>query len=352
MLDNVEAHPNDVATLAVRRFGVTRQAVNKLIKGLADDGLLITEGQTQGITYRRSDYQRKWTLAVRGLSEHEVWNDNLRPMLTGLTENVVNILEYGFTEMLNNVIDHSESETVAIQARRAAEKIVIDIWDVGIGIFNKIQRDCALEDARHAVFELTKGKLTTDPARHTGEGVFFTSRMFDVFSIQSGGLFLAHHREDADGDWLLGNKDERKPGTLVILELSPSSTHTTAEVFDRYSTEQDDYAFSKTHVVVKLADVSNRFVSRSQAKRIVARLERFREVVLDFSGVLEVGPAFTDEIFRVFSKQHPRTHLMTVNANEQVTRMVHRAEAHGRLGLGDSSTQTEPPPLEDETKQG
>ena len=38
-------------------------------------------------------------------------------------------------------------------------------------------------DKRQALFELSKGKFTTDPSRHSGEGVFFTSRMFDDFEI-------------------------------------------------------------------------------------------------------------------------------------------------------------------------
>jgi len=36
---------------------------------------------------------------------------------------------------------------------------------------------------------LAKGKLTTDPKRHSGEGIFFSSRMFDEFDILSGGVF-------------------------------------------------------------------------------------------------------------------------------------------------------------------
>ena len=66
-------------------------------------------------------------------------------------------------------------------------------------------------------------------------------------------------------------------------------------------------------------------VSRSQAKRVLARLERFKEVVLDFEGVESVTPAFADEIFRVFAAGHPRVHLMPVNDNEQVRQMIQRA---------------------------
>ena len=115
------------------------------------------------------------------------------------------------------------------------------------------------------------------------------------------------------------------------MEISTVSTHTPQEVFDRYATEQEDFAFNKTHVLVKLAGVSDRFVSRSQAKRISSRLNKFKEVILDFTDVQEVSPAFTDELFWVFVKQHPNTHLIAINANEQVTKMIRRAETHGAL---------------------
>ena len=41
------------------------------------------------------------------------------------------------------------------------------------------------------------GKLTTDPHRHTGEGIFFTSRAFDCFEIRSGELRFSRRRPDA-----------------------------------------------------------------------------------------------------------------------------------------------------------
>lgn len=54
---------------------------------------------------------------------------------------------------------------------------------------------------RQALFELAKGKLTTDPSKHTGEGVFFTSRMFDSFEISANGLQF-NHDASLPNDWL------------------------------------------------------------------------------------------------------------------------------------------------------
>jgi hypothetical protein len=42
-------------------------------------------------------------------------------------------------------------------------------------------------------------------------------------------------------------------------------------------------------------------MSRSQARRLMNRFDRFSEVVLDFTGVNFIGQGFADEIFRVFA---------------------------------------------------
>lgn len=80
---------------------------------------------------------------------------------------------------------------------------------------------------------------------------------------------------------------------------------------------------------MKLAQFGDdNLVSRSQAKRLLARVEKFKSVVFDFRGVEMVGQAFADEVFRVFSLQHPEVELVELNANAAVKRMVSRARSH------------------------
>ena len=66
-------------------------------------------------------------------------------------------------------------------------------------------------------------------------------------------------------------------------------------------------------------------VSRSQARRLIARFDRFKSVILDFTEVLEIGQAFADEIFRVYATAHPDVELIPQNMTEQVERMWLRA---------------------------
>lgn len=328
LLENVEKQTAGVATIASRRFGVSRQAVNRQLSHLVDAGLLEVTGTTKGRKYalRLLDSRDLW-FEVAGLHEDEVWTERFAAAVADLPPNVKEICYYGFTEMLNNVIDHSGSSMVNINLMRTAVRVRIAFYDSGVGIFRKIQAACNLETPRLAVFELTKGKFTTDPERHTGEGIFFTSRVFDSFSVLSADLYLAHNR--GQNDWLLEDRERQSnKGTSVFLEITPDSRHAMQEVFSHYATEQDDYVFNRTTIAVKLAMTpGEQLISRSQAKRIMSRLERFKEVYLDFADVSSIGPAFADEIFRVFTRQHPHTALVPVNTDENVTRMIRRASA-------------------------
>jgi len=68
-------------------------------------------------------------------------------------------------------------------------------------------------------------------------------------------------------------------------------------------------------------------VSRSQAKRLIARFDSFKKVILDFKGVQEIGQAFADELFRVYANEHPDVELIPDNMTDQVQRMWLRAVA-------------------------
>ena len=169
------AHSFDLPEQAARRLALPLAVVEKRIRELVQQG---------EFEERTSASQRElvWKPVLRaglamGLQEDRIWRESVAPRLAGCPENVLRILHYATTEMLNNVFDHSGAQEVVIVVRRLSEEVEIDVEDDGIGIFNKLQRDRGLEDARHVALELSKGKLTTDPSAHTGEGIFFTSRM-------------------------------------------------------------------------------------------------------------------------------------------------------------------------------
>jgi anti-sigma regulatory factor (Ser/Thr protein kinase) len=324
VLRHVNDHPKDITALAIADFGISRPAVLRHIRNLIGDVFLIAHGKPRDRRYALKPVAEiELPLEITpDLAEDRIWRQHIRPLLKGVPANVIAICQYGFTEMLNNVVDHSEADMGLVKLTYTAASIRIAILDNGIGVFRKIQTELGLEDQHHAILELSKGKLTTDPEHHTGEGIFFTSRAFDRFEILSGDLFFSH--DNLDSDWLL-ERDDTGPGTHVTLEIHPRSDCRLQDVFDRYAAEGDDFGFTRTIVPVILARYDDEnLVSRSQAKRLLARFERFKEVVLDFKGVETIGQAFADEVFRVYPGEHPQVQLIPLNYDEQVGNMIRR----------------------------
>jgi anti-sigma regulatory factor (Ser/Thr protein kinase) len=311
---------------------------NRYLDKLVERGALEASGTTRGRKYvLKPLIEDGFEFQVPELEEHMVWRQKIAPLLKDESKNVIELFEYGVQEMVNNVIEHSRSETCNIYFRKTAAEIQIIVRDFGVGIFKKIAEECRLSDQREAILELAKGKMTTDPSHHAGEGVFFTSRMFTDFSIHAGHLnFL--HQIDHDGhhdDWLIETEMENRVrvGTGVILRLDPSVKHTTQDIFAKFD-EDDDGArrFVRTHVPVRLAQYGNeQLVSRSQARRVLSRFNRFSEVMLDFKGVPSIGQAFADEIFRVFKDEHPEIEVLAARTSPQVRKMIE----HARSGTSD-----------------
>ena len=64
---------------------------------------------------------------------------------------------------------------------------------------------------------------------------------------------------------------------------------------------------------------------------MLAGLDRFSVVLLDFEGVDLIGQGFADEVFRVFVHEHPDMELYADGANPAVARMI-RHVAGDRAG--------------------
>ncbi len=315
----------NVAAEAARHFGISRQAAARHLNILEKSGAVRSEGKGNSKLSRLvPQIEKSWDFPVSGLREDVVWMENIAPHLKDLPENVLDMWHYGVTEMVNNAIDHSEGTNISIHFARTALDAEIWIADDGEGIFHRIQRLANLYDAREAILELAKGKFTTDPANHSGEGIFFTSRAFDSFAILSRNLFFSHEAEH--DDWLI-DKEKDTPGTRVVLKLEHSSSRTLNSIYSEFAAPEE-YTFSKTIVPVRLArHEGEKLISRSQAKRLVSRFEKFKTVVLDFEGVEEIGQAFTDEIFRVFASSHPEVELIPMNGSTEVQQMIVRVLA-------------------------
>jgi anti-sigma regulatory factor (Ser/Thr protein kinase) len=258
-------------------------------------------------------------LTLLGLAEDKVWRRVREDLGLEADSPAGMIMCYAFTEMLNNAIDHSESETVSIRWWTPSDQWTFEIRDYGVGAFPKLRAGLNLASEFEAVQELSKGKRTTDRARHTGEGIFFTSKAVDVFRLASSGVRWTV--DNLRHDVALGVVDQTS-GTSVVCQIDPQTGRNLADVFHQFTS---DSAFTKTRPVVKLFQIGTSFVSRSEARRLLDGLDADFEIVeVDFTGVSDVGQGFVDELLRVWSQDHPSKTVIPTNMNSAVEFMIQR----------------------------
>jgi biotin operon repressor len=313
-------------------LGITRQAVSLHLRQLIAAGEVFKSGSTRGARYYPGDRapeprRVRLDLALQGLDEFAVYHKLAITLnLSALPANVEAITHYAFTEILNNAIDHSMSDRCTIEVWLDASKFGFRVKDSGIGVFHSIASKLDLPDETAAMIELVKGKTTTMPAAHSGEGIFFVSKAADRFILRSHKLQLEWNRELND---VFVSDPRFSRGTLGQFEIRTDSRTRLSNVFEAFAPEEFDYRFEKTRVQVKL--LRSDYVSRSEAKRLLHNLEKFSEIELDFRKVRNVGQGFADEVFRVFATAHPAIVVSTANASVPVDAMIrHVSNASGR----------------------
>lgn len=320
----IQEHGSTGSQALSTHFGISRQALNVHLRLLIEDGKIIKTGSTRNARYHISagpeikenfaaDFQ------LTGLDENRIYHRlSLSLNLSrGLKAGVESIAHYAFTEMLNNAIDHSGSARTRVRACLGAGTFSFEIKDWGKGVFASIAEGFSLESEQDAMVELVKGKTTTMPEAHSGEGIFFTSKVADRLVLRSHRIQLEWDR--ARGDVFVSTPRYTK-GTTVSVEIKRNSRLKLEDVFSRYAPEEFDYHFQKTRVHVKL--LNQEYVSRSEAKRLLHNLDKFRVVELDFRDVQAVGQGFADEVFRVFYGNHPEVEVQAVNTSPVILAMI------------------------------
>jgi anti-sigma regulatory factor (Ser/Thr protein kinase)/uncharacterized protein (DUF1330 family) len=310
----------------VERSGATRQAVHRHLARLVREGVLVRQGQARAARYHAAAgataapaFERRYPTA--GLREDAVWSDvaaALPALATATAANAHAVMAYALTEMVNNAIDHAGATSVLVRAGQDGATLWFEVEDAGTGAFERVRAALGLGDHLTALQEISKGKLTTAPDRHSGEGLFFTSKMGDRFELAANGLsWLVDNRRQ---DHAIGSAPAQ-PGTRVRFGVAVDARERPEDLFARYT---HDLQFDTTRTVVKLFSYGVRFVSRSEAKRLLEGVERFRHVILDFAGVEAVGQGFADEVFRVCARAHPGVELRAESMSPPVAFMVGR----------------------------
>ncbi len=263
------------------------------------------------------------------LKEEDVYEDINVKFLKKLElpEKTSSIIRHAFLEMMNNAIEHSDTHLVSVEfyLDKKRHNIEFIVRDWGIGVFRSIQKKLKKHTEVEAAQDLLKGKLTTDPVNHSGEGIFFTSKAADFFGLKSfkQALIIDNKKKDVQ---ILENKNPLK-GTSVVFSVNLHTHKHLTDIFRKY-TDKDNYGFSTTEIKVKLFTMFSHHVSRSQARRVLDGLDKFSHIILDFEGVKTIGQAFADQIFRVFKNKYPDIQITPMNMNEEVKFMINRARSN------------------------
>lgn len=312
---------------------VSRQYTSSVLTQLVQSGQLAREGSGRWTRYvlpKNTHFLKKkvgknYVNMNLENGEHEALHElkQRAPFLNELAENVRSIFDYGFTEMMNNAIEHSGSGRVHVEVEEAGNTFKFLVRDYGVGVFRNVMEKKTLPSEIAAIQDLLKGKTTTAPQAHSGEGIFFTSKAADLFILESYDFRL--RIDNLIPDVFVEEVRPQIKGTNVMFEIDAASERHLNDVFQRFTTDPEESSdFDKTEFYVKLYTTGTVYVSRSQARRLLTGLEKFKTVTLDFDRVPTIGQAFADEIFRVFPSRFPDITIMPKNMNTAVQFMVDR----------------------------
>lgn len=317
ILEKIEWGSESLSASVAEAFGISTNTVHSYLRKLQEQNIIVKEkrGEYKLVT-NTFEYQLSRSMGHLD-SETYAFDNCFEQHIKNLPDNVYRIWEYAFSEMINNVVDHSAAENLEIRVEQSYLSTNVLIVDNGVGIFNKIRDHFSLPGIDEAICELFKGKLTTDSSNHSGEGIFFSSKMMDHFFIYSSKRIFTTTKYNNDEVFDI-DLNETIGGTAVFMSLSNFSQRQAADVFDQYASV--DGGFTKTRIPLKnIFDTAP--ISRSQAKRVCNRLDSFLEVEIDFDGLDWMGQGFAHQMFVVYQNAHPDIKLIPTNMSENVQKM-------------------------------
>lgn len=325
ILAKKEAKISDLTRLT----SFSRAYLSRILSSLIEEKKILRLGQTNTtryVMYSRALLQEEnlvWRkrLLNKNLDEDIVFKDakTSSDFFSGIPEQTIAILEYAFTEMLNNAIEHSGSRYIVVEFTKDDRVIKFTVEDNGVGVFNKLIKSRHLRNEHEAIQDLLKGKQTTAREFHSGEGIFFTSKVADVFSLASEKTELLIDNNIND---IFVCPQRHKNGTVVVFIIKINTAKKLTNTFKHFS--DVEHGFTKTEIQVRLYTLDTSFISRSQARRLLAGLDDFKQIILDFDRVTTVGQGFADEIFRTYVLAHPDKKITYINASPEVEFMIKR----------------------------
>jgi hypothetical protein len=314
-----------------KELKISRQMTARYLRELLNEKKIQKTGSTKSAVYylfgkgptqkKNSDLKLRFILKTYKLQEDQVFEqvDHKLNLKRHLSAKGRSIAWYAFSEMLNNAIDHSQSKEVEILVGIQSGDFYFEIRDKGIGIFKNVQKVFKLNSELDAISHVLKGKQTTWPEAHSGQGIFFTSKIADTFNFKSHNneVLFDNPKDDVDVKEVSFFK-----GTKVGFRIKQKTKKDLEKLFRDYANE--DFEFDRSVIKFKKGHDLN-LISRSQARRLLNGLEKYDHITFDFSGMKSIGQGYADEVFRVYQNQHPKKVISWINANKTIEFMIRRA---------------------------
>ena len=329
LVEMINNDDKDFAPKLMESYGITLTSVRRYIDTPLNNNIII-KSSNKDCGYELVWMEKSYVYNIKdtALEEHEIYADILAPVITHCSQQACLIWPYVFVEIMNNAIEHSGGNKIICKIRKSFLFTDVIIADNGLGIFKRIKDYVKSENdininTKDIIMELHKGKLTIAKYLHSGEGIFFVSKMLDYFAICSDNqVFYKGDSDDSSlKDYLESYAGKISGhGTTVWMELSNFTTKSMQEVFNEFSTDKE--GFAKTTIPIYDICTGGYPVARSLARKLTFRMEEFSEITLDFANVPMIGQGFAHEVFVVFKHKYPKINILIKNANEDVQNMI------------------------------
>ena len=221
ILDCVAENPRSVARQVAQAYGISRQAANRHLDALVDEGALEQTGQTRSREYhlRRESLLNREVRVTPVLNPDRLWDDHIAPVLASDPASVRDLCRGAFGEVIRNVIRHAHASWITVKFEMTARHVEILVEDDGGGIFHRLAERTGGADTRATASEMLRHaneRSNGFPASR----LLLLGRNFEWFAISSAGVSLTYY--SATDAWSLANSEAPAVGTRIALRLSRS----------------------------------------------------------------------------------------------------------------------------------
>ena len=191
LLRKIALDDKEVIAKTMDNFGVSITSVKRYLQeGIQQKIIQINEDCKCGYCLVEQIHKFSFELEEQTLNEDYIFNNYIAKSLSDCNKEAFRIWQYACEEMLNNALEHSKGTNIYVEVYTNALFSKVIIIDDGIGAFRTLveymrKNDWANPQIEDALLELYKGKFTSNAQCHSGEGIFFSSKMVDDYVLWS-----------------------------------------------------------------------------------------------------------------------------------------------------------------------